>query len=177
MGKTFQKIHACSAGTFPKDGNKISQWVRANGGEYSPTVTPQVTHLITTLEAYKKNIKPVREAKELKHIKIVTFDWLEDSLLDKGRKPRRVTKYLLNTIVGNEEKKQQQQQATKKSADAKARAKKTGATKRLPGRIKNPDPFGKATARFKAGTAAGKGDTLGAMVLVYITVSTLTSKS
>ncbi|PYH79126.1 hypothetical protein BO82DRAFT_420226 [Aspergillus uvarum CBS 121591] len=160
MGKTFQKIHACSAGKFPKDGDKIPQWIRANGGEYYSTITPQVTHLITTLEAYKKNITPVCKAKALKNIKIVTFDWLEDSLLAKDKKPKRVTEYLLETVVKEEEKRKKKpargaSRATK-SVGAAGTARKAGAAKKPAGRIKNPDPFGKATAKFKAGTAAAK---------------------
>ncbi|PYI32386.1 hypothetical protein BP00DRAFT_486098 [Aspergillus indologenus CBS 114.80] len=134
MGKTFQKIHACSAGKFPKDGDKIPQWIRANGGEYHSTIAPQVTHLITTLEAYKKNIAPVREAKALKHIKIVTFDWLEDSLLAKDRKPKRVTEYLLETVVKEEEKRKKKPargaSRTTTSVDAAGTTRKAGAAKK-----------------------------------------------
>ncbi|RAH40989.1 BRCT domain protein [Aspergillus brunneoviolaceus CBS 621.78] len=161
MGKTFHKIHASSAGKFPKDGDKIPQWIRANGGEYHSTITPQVTHLITTLEAYKKNIAPVREAKALKNIKIVTFDWLEDSLLAKDKKPKRANEYLLETILKGEEKRKRkparEASRTTKSVDAAAATtRKAGAAKKPAGRIKNPDPFGKATAKFKAGAAAAK---------------------
>ncbi|RAH80773.1 BRCT domain protein [Aspergillus japonicus CBS 114.51] len=142
MGKTFQKIHACSAGKFPKDGDKIPQWIRANGGEYHSTIAPQVTHLITTLEAYKKNITPVREAKALKNIKIVTFDWLEDSLLAKDRKPKRVTEYLLETVV-KEEKKRKKKPARGasraiKSVDAAGTTRKAGAAKKPAGTPSSP---------------------------------------
>ncbi|RAH65127.1 BRCT domain protein [Aspergillus aculeatinus CBS 121060] len=135
MGKTFHKIHASSAGKFPKDGDKIPQWIRANGGEYHSAITPQVTHLITTLEAYKKNIAPVREAKALKNIKIVTFDWLEDSLLGRGKKPKRVTEYLLETIVKDEEKRKKKpareaSRTTKPVDAAAATTRKAGAAKK-----------------------------------------------
>ncbi|RAL07179.1 BRCT domain protein [Aspergillus homomorphus CBS 101889] len=158
MGKTFQKIHACSAGKFPKDGQKIPQWITANGGQYSSTICRSVTHLITTLEAYKKNIQPVREAKEHGKIKIITFDWLEDSLLSKDKKPKRVTEYLLKTKVKNEQKKEKSaREASRntKSADPGATMKKKGAAKKSTGKTKNPDPFGKATSKLRAGSAVG----------------------
>lgn len=47
----------------------------------------------------------VREAKRLRTIKIVSFDWLEDSLLSKNRRPKRETEYLLANILEREKKK------------------------------------------------------------------------
>ncbi|GES59220.1 brct domain protein [Aspergillus terreus] len=99
MGKTFQKIHASSVGSFGGNGDKISQWIRVNGGNYSKEVSDKVTHLITTTDAYKKNVEAVQTAKRLGTIKIVSFDWLEDSLMSKTRKPKRETPYLLETIL------------------------------------------------------------------------------
>lgn len=56
MGKTFQKVHGCSIGSFEGNGDKIPQWIRANGGSYSKDMNSEVTHLITTKEAYKKYV-------------------------------------------------------------------------------------------------------------------------
>ena len=61
MGKTFQKIHGCSVGNFESNGDKIPQWIRANGGKYSKDINNEVTHLITTKEAYKRNV-PIGES-------------------------------------------------------------------------------------------------------------------
>ena len=36
-------------------GDKIPQWIRANGGQFSRDVNPRVTHLIATKQAYKNN--------------------------------------------------------------------------------------------------------------------------
>lgn len=56
MGKTFQKVHCSMVGRFEGGiGDKIPQWIRANGGQFSRDVDPRVTHLITTEEAYKEN--------------------------------------------------------------------------------------------------------------------------
>jgi hypothetical protein len=56
MGRTFQKIHASMVGKFDDGiGDNIPRWVRANGGQFSRDVSPQVTHLIATEKAYKDN--------------------------------------------------------------------------------------------------------------------------
>lgn len=56
MGKTFQRIRLCSVGKL-RDADKIPQWVRAHGGEYTKTVDPRTTHLVATKEAYKENVQ------------------------------------------------------------------------------------------------------------------------
>lgn len=49
----------------------------------------------------------VAEAKKLKTIKIVSYDWLAESLLSKHRRPRLVKEYLWTNILENEKKKTQ----------------------------------------------------------------------
>lgn len=44
-------------GNFENNGDKIPQWIKANGGKYTKDITAEVTHLITTKEAYKKNVE------------------------------------------------------------------------------------------------------------------------
>lgn len=56
MGKTFEKIRLCSVGKL-QDADKIPQWVRANGGDYTKNVDSRTTHLVTTKEAYKQNVE------------------------------------------------------------------------------------------------------------------------
>ncbi|OJJ73608.1 hypothetical protein ASPBRDRAFT_205828 [Aspergillus brasiliensis CBS 101740] len=99
MGNTFKNIHASSFGKFDGNTDKIPQWIRANGGQYSKDISKDLTHLITTKEAFKDNVEAVREAKRLRTIKIVSYDWLEDSLLSKNRRPKRETEYLLANIL------------------------------------------------------------------------------
>ncbi|KAI2996333.1 hypothetical protein CBS147345_9641 [Aspergillus niger] len=99
MGKTFKSIYASSFGKFDGNSDKIPQWIRANGGQYSKDISKEITHLITTKEAFKDNAEAVRKAKQLRTIKIVSYDWLEDSLLSKNRRPKRETEYLLVNIL------------------------------------------------------------------------------
>ncbi|GCB22750.1 hypothetical protein AAWM_05635 [Aspergillus awamori] len=53
MGKTFKSIYASSFGKFDGNSDKIPQWIRANGGQYSKDISKEITHLITTKEAFK----------------------------------------------------------------------------------------------------------------------------
>lgn len=41
----------------------------------------------------------------MKSVKIVTYDWLEDSLLSKSRRPKKEGRYLLNTVFKGEKEK------------------------------------------------------------------------
>ncbi|BCR97159.1 BRCT domain protein [Aspergillus luchuensis] len=57
MGKTFKNIHASSFGKFDGLSDKIPQWIRANGGQYSKDISKNLTHMITTKEAFKDNVE------------------------------------------------------------------------------------------------------------------------
>ncbi|MCJ1425716.1 hypothetical protein MMC29_003616, partial [Sticta canariensis] len=60
---------------------KIRQWVEANGGTFASNITPKVTHLICSRQHFKRSVTMVREARTIDGLSIVTFDWLEDSLM------------------------------------------------------------------------------------------------
>ncbi|KAL4786348.1 hypothetical protein BJX76DRAFT_355253 [Aspergillus varians] len=109
MAKTFRKIHASSFGNFGSNTSKIPQWITANGGTYSKNISNEVTHLIATKESFEQNGPAVAEAKRLRTVKIVSYDWLADSLLSKGRTPRLVKKYLWADILKREKKKGQRE--------------------------------------------------------------------
>lgn len=129
MGKPFQNVHICAAGRFDSGiGEKIPQWVRANRGEYSNEVHKQVTHLIATKEAFQKNVEAglqltflsisiyftfrmlmcsmqtVQQAKKLRTVKIVSYDWLAESLLSKTHRPKKENPYLLEDLRRKTEK-------------------------------------------------------------------------
>ena len=54
MGKTFEKIQVHVIGSF-EDSNKVSGWMKANGGKYHRSFNSQVTHLIVSEEVYLQN--------------------------------------------------------------------------------------------------------------------------
>ena len=79
---------------------KMKQWTEHNGGEFSREITNKVTHLVCSKEHYKSaapfGTLPhscawcgplilciiVLQAKRIPSIKIVSYDWLEDSLMN-----------------------------------------------------------------------------------------------
>ncbi|KAL1862232.1 hypothetical protein Plec18170_001057 [Paecilomyces lecythidis] len=129
MGKSFQKINACYVGNFGENGEKIPQWLRANGGTYSKDMNPDVTHLIATESTFKRNVEAVQAAKRMKHVKIVSYDWLEDSLMSKTRRPKREGPYLWEKLLKRKTKKKTTK-AGKKGKSTKSR-KSGGAEKSL----------------------------------------------
>ncbi|KAL1969433.1 hypothetical protein VTN77DRAFT_8871 [Rasamsonia byssochlamydoides] len=137
MGKSFKKIHACAVGSFGDNTEKIPQWIKANGGVYSKEIDDSVTHLIATEAAVKKNVEAVRQAKRLKHIKIVTYDWLEDSLQSKTRRPKREGPYLWERILKEQKRKAargskvQKKSAVKKKQQQKQKQRGVDAAKSL----------------------------------------------
>ena len=78
------------AGTLEYDNTQIKKWVDANGGRYSPSVSKHVTHLIASKEAWKSASDEVQKAVKYQAW-VVTYDWLEDSLIQKRKLPE--TKY------------------------------------------------------------------------------------
>lgn len=54
MGNGFKKVKAAVVGTH-KNSEKIPQWLKANGGQYSREIDPSVTHLIATESAMGNN--------------------------------------------------------------------------------------------------------------------------
>lgn len=55
MGNGFKKVKACFVGSH-KNSDKIPQWLKAHGGEYSRDVDDSVTHLIATEAAMENNV-------------------------------------------------------------------------------------------------------------------------
>ncbi|RAO66112.1 uncharacterized protein BHQ10_002124 [Talaromyces amestolkiae] len=96
MGNGFKKVKASFVGSH-KNSDKIPQWLRAHGGEYSREIDESVTHLIATESAMENN-GAVERARQLK-IKIVNYDWLEDSLMSKPYRPKREGPYLWDRIL------------------------------------------------------------------------------
>ncbi|RMZ76439.1 hypothetical protein DV737_g4826, partial [Chaetothyriales sp. CBS 132003] len=140
----FAKVVLCSTDDFGADRNsQMRRWVESNGGRYSSSMTPEVTHLVATKQAFKQQVGLVKDARRSKKTKTVTFDWLEDSLLRKSRKPLPTDKYehgnrkrrgrkkrqnrqpqggeaVKNGTEADEKKSNQQQRAISSNAEAKS---------------------------------------------------------
>ncbi|MCJ1462632.1 hypothetical protein MMC07_001234 [Pseudocyphellaria aurata] len=118
MKDPLKSFTIAATGTFgpQRSYEKIRQWVEANGGTFTMTISPKVTHLICSREHFKKGVamgmisstpsdpdsdilttELVQEARKIDGLYIVNFDWLEDTLMKKYR--RKETKYLLQQQV------------------------------------------------------------------------------
>ncbi|KAF3893483.1 BRCT domain-containing protein [Trichophyton interdigitale] len=123
MGRTFKNITLSVTGEFGPIADKFKQWVEANGGSYSKEINSEVTHLLSTKGAFKANNNAVRAAKRIKGLKIVSSDWLEDSLLSKSRRPKREGPYLWSQLT----KKARKTSSVRKEADKDANTKQINA--------------------------------------------------
>ena len=110
----------------------LKKWIEVNGGKVAKAVSSKTTHLICSKENWKRQVStgkmsptvktraltqdwsdnpycPVRAAQKHKSIKIVSYDWLEDSLHHRTcRGPR---KYLWSVIAKDEKIRKQEQRS------------------------------------------------------------------
>ena len=98
MGKLLARVVVCHSNDFGGKKNiQIQKWVVRHGGTFRKRLTSDVTHFISSEHAWKKYLPIVREARRQKKTRIVSLDWLEDSLLSKNRRPKDTTPYLWET--------------------------------------------------------------------------------
>ncbi|PVH88646.1 hypothetical protein DL98DRAFT_477182 [Cadophora sp. DSE1049] len=88
MAQIFKGLTMSAAGTFKGVREDISheqlaKWIKAHGGAFESKVTGDTTHLICSIEEFKKKSEQVQKAWQLSRTRchIVTFDWVEDCLL------------------------------------------------------------------------------------------------
>lgn len=107
----------------PRNPKNLERWVVNNGGKFSNTINKDVTHLICTWDDWDKKaqkgeaffpyhqrlitenqcILSVKQAMDLGTIDIVTYDWLEDSIMTK--RPKSERRYLLSAVEKGRRKK------------------------------------------------------------------------
>ncbi|KAI8634966.1 hypothetical protein F5Y19DRAFT_132158 [Xylariaceae sp. FL1651] len=80
--------------------DKVKGWVSVWGGTFSSTVDASVTHLLCTQDNFKQKTAPVKAALQNRDTKIVTRDWLEDSINKK--KCLKTKEYQLDKQVRHE---------------------------------------------------------------------------
>ncbi|KAL9108260.1 MAG: hypothetical protein Q9227_006998 [Pyrenula ochraceoflavens] len=103
---TFAEINVAHTGDVCPKPQLIAKWLHYHGGTLSHEVTARVTHLVCSKAAWEAKpqigmaskipqkvvdwliICLVQDALAQPSCEIVTFDWLEDSLLQKSRKPK-----------------------------------------------------------------------------------------
>ena len=111
---------------------RIRKWIHANGGTVAHDVSPEVTHLVCSKKHFKKDVamgmarcalRPRRsvlmresslvdKARRLRTVKIVSWDWLEDTLM-KGR-PIEESAYLMAPLVKRAEDAKEKRKAVRR---------------------------------------------------------------
>ncbi|KAI4095020.1 MAG: hypothetical protein LQ344_001867 [Seirophora lacunosa] len=108
----------------------LRRWVEKNGGQWATKVSNEVTHLISTKEDYRSKapmgnhqpsvttisaltVHSVKMALKLKLLNIMTFDWLEDSLMKRFRLAPRGD-YLVAHAIKDAKKVKKARKQTKK---------------------------------------------------------------
>ncbi|TVY36751.1 hypothetical protein LSUB1_G004371 [Lachnellula subtilissima] len=99
MKQIFRGLVISASGTFINSGKavtheQLARHVTSHGAEYDSTVTNDTTHLICSIEDYKKkttqdNLLAVKKALQLGNkCEIVNYDWIVDCLVGPGLKKR-----------------------------------------------------------------------------------------
>ncbi|CAD6575326.1 MAG: hypothetical protein ASARMPREDX12_001535 [Alectoria sarmentosa] len=76
---------------------QMRHWTQVNGGTFAHDISSEVTHLVCSKERFKKNVIMVQKARRLRTVKIVSYDWFEDSLLK--RYPQKEFDYLMAPLI------------------------------------------------------------------------------
>ncbi|MCJ1233487.1 hypothetical protein MMC14_001445 [Varicellaria rhodocarpa] len=86
-------------GDFGKERSidRIKLWIEFFGGVFSPRIDARVTHLVCSRADYKQRVTMVRRAQRARNIKIVTYDWLEESSC--MRIKRNESPYLVEHVI------------------------------------------------------------------------------
>ncbi|MCJ1398129.1 hypothetical protein MMC11_001326 [Xylographa trunciseda] len=97
MPNGFKKCIIALTGDFDKPYERVKKWIEIQGGQLTVKIGPDVTHLVCSEDHFKKSVAKVQQARKIKKCKIVTWDWLEDSLL--AKRPLRAGDFLLKSQV------------------------------------------------------------------------------
>lgn len=108
-------IIAATGDFGPRRGHEtLKRWIEKNGGQWATKICPEVTHLICTKEDYRSKAPMVKQALKLRLFTIVTYDWLEDSLM-KGYRLAPRGDYLVARAIKDAKKAKQVKKQTKKA--------------------------------------------------------------
>ncbi|KAL2038152.1 hypothetical protein N7G274_009100 [Stereocaulon virgatum] len=129
MKQRFKKFTIAITGDFSasRGHDKMKQRITRHGGRFASEISSRVTHLVCSKEHYEKGVRmgmealaqlrssrqvytgdmrtlmiPVEQARALKTIKIVSFEWLEDSLMPKTATSRNEDEYLMGSRIEKE---------------------------------------------------------------------------
>ncbi|KAK5172453.1 hypothetical protein LTR04_003951 [Oleoguttula sp. CCFEE 6159] len=92
----------------------IKRWIELNGGTYTTSITSDTSHLICSKAHWGKQVAAVKKALCHNDIKIVSYDWLEDTLHSRSHK--RETAYLWKVLDRTALKKRAAKERAERSA-------------------------------------------------------------
>ncbi|KAI9705109.1 MAG: hypothetical protein M1836_006892 [Candelina mexicana] len=100
MKNCLENLTIAVTGEFgsPRTHENLKRWIKNNGGTFAEQIDGKVTHLICSMEHWKRQHTNVKEALRYSDIKIVSYDWLEDSLQSK-RARKETKKYVMKSIA------------------------------------------------------------------------------
>ncbi|PGH23442.1 hypothetical protein AJ80_02552 [Polytolypa hystricis UAMH7299] len=99
MAPIFKNQVVAVSGTFKEYRQAdLKDMVESNGGTFSPKVTDSCTHLVCTQKEVDGNGTKYKQATSIKDVKIVSLDWLVDSVTKKKR--AKEAPYLYNQANG-----------------------------------------------------------------------------
>ncbi|KAL9059899.1 MAG: hypothetical protein Q9162_000969 [Coniocarpon cinnabarinum] len=89
MGVPIKGRVVCITGDFgaKRTAADLKRWIESNGGQFCTGVSAHVTHLVCSKAAWKAQNPVVKAALKFARINIVSYDWLEDSLLEGRKQP------------------------------------------------------------------------------------------
>lgn len=97
------------AGTGEKDWNnqKVKEWILNASGRFDRRITEDTTHLVVTKKLWKEAGPLVQDVvarkKNGQSIKVVSQNWLEDSLQAKSKKKEKEYQYSIPGFTGKED--------------------------------------------------------------------------
>lgn len=95
MGGTGKALNGCYITTLGSYQNwqpsEIARWIKNQGGRFEARVSESTTHLIVSEKEWKSQSKPIPQVLQQngatdRKIKIVSFDWLHESLHHKTKR-------------------------------------------------------------------------------------------
>jgi hypothetical protein len=109
----LKRVSLCQTFEWGKENDLIKGWVENNGGVYSKSINEDVTHLICTEKTFKKNIEIVKKAKRVRGLKIVSIDWLKDTLWSKSQGLKPEGPYLWDKTIQKNRKREMEKKRSK----------------------------------------------------------------
>lgn len=99
-GNYLKGFRVCLIGHFKHNHTDIKKWIQAGGSVVSRAVNEDTTHIVVSLDAWRKKISP--ELNQYEEMHIVSYDWLNNSI--QAFTKRSESQYLWKTLAAKQQK-------------------------------------------------------------------------